>query len=75
MWYFDQAGFDGTWHPALTPDKPKVKDGRLVHSDTTGPRVRAVSQLGDGHEKLTLAQLREVYSPDGLFYATARAGV
>lgn len=53
------------WSDAIYETAPTIKAGRIVLNGSIGPRVRNVTPLEGGHEKLTLAQARAVYTPDG----------
>lgn len=69
MWFFEQAGTDGTWQPATAADRPATKHGRMVRNGGTGPRVRAITEVPKYLRHLTLDQMREIFSPDGKFAA------
>lgn len=69
-YYYEHATFDGRWTPVWAAEAPKIKKGRLVRVDTTGPLVRGLKPVPEGLENLTLFQLQAVLSPDGAFRAT-----
>ncbi len=69
MWYFEQAGMDGTWQPVTAAAKPITKHGRMVKSVGVGSRIRAIREVPEHLHHLTLDQLRELFSPDGKFAA------
>ena len=69
MWYFEQAGTDGTWQPVKSADRPTVKRGRMVRAGGVGPRVRAIHEVPKYLNHLDLDQLRQMFSPDGNFAA------
>jgi hypothetical protein len=71
LYYFEQKGLDG-WHPATSSTLPAIKkvNGKLFlnRADGLGKRIRVMPVVvNPGHEKCSLAQLREVYSADGKF--------
>ena len=74
MFYAEEKGLRG-WSPVTFASRPETitKGGVTRLKSLTGhqPRLRGEPvEIGRGHENLTLAQLREVYSPDGKFRAT-----
>lgn len=70
MFYYEQASVGGQWEPVKSPTEPEVRNGRQVRNDSTGPKIRAVQRINQGHERMTLNQLRDCYSPDGKFRMT-----
>lgn len=71
LYYFEIMNFAGKWRPQTSPRKPEIetKGGctRVRMIGAQGPRIRAVKPVDKGHLNLSLAQLFELYSPDGSF--------
>lgn len=65
LYYFEVANFFGKWTPRVSITKPKVKRGRLLHSETTGPRVREITKVPAHLEGTSLDELFDALSPDG----------
>lgn len=72
--YFETADFCGRWRPCTAPDAPAVTQvnghNRIKSSQGIGPRVRAVQPVPNGLERLDLASLHAVLSPDGYLRGT-----
>lgn len=77
MFYFEQAQHGGKWGSCTSPSRPATAmicgHLRLKLSEGLGPRVRAVREIPENLRTLTLAQMRECFSPD--CQTQAREGV
>lgn len=58
------------WSDTIIEGPVTIKGDRLVLNGSIGPRVRSVTELKDGHARLTLPQAAEVYAPEGRFRFT-----
>lgn len=63
LWFWEVRTPLGRWTPQTSTERPSA-----VTSDGHRPKMRAISLVAPSLEKLTLNQLREVYSPDGKFF-------
>lgn len=71
MW-FAEISVLNRWRPTTFTQRPDiVSNGGVLRLKTisgVGPKLRADPvEVSKDHRKLTLTQLREVYSPDGRF--------
>ena len=72
IWFFEQQSL-GKWWPAISTDKPEIRNGRLLRSSGPGKSVRYDPVLVNPcYHHLTLDQLAALYSPEGLFLAIGR---
>lgn len=78
MIYYEQMHFDGRWMPRTSAEAPRTRtvngELRISTAGDDGPRVRAITEVPEDMEKLTLDSKREVFSPDGKFRTVHRQG-
>lgn len=68
IFYLEEMAFNGNWKPRTACYAPVTKTMCGIERTLNGlRRVRAVRKLVKGHERLSLSQLQQCYSPDGKF--------
>ncbi len=74
IWYLEQRML-GRWAPVLQTTAPVTvtRAGKTLLAGTSGhqPEVRAVSKVAEEDRFLTLAQLAEIYGPEGAHFDPA----
>lgn len=70
--YYHEAKVLGKWTARTTPAPIETvsRGGRTFEkkAEASTHEVRAMSKINPGHEYMTLADLAEVYGPEGRFY-------
>jgi hypothetical protein len=72
--YYEQMTAFGNWMPVLASEAPDLCRGgqRIRRSNGTGPRIRGLREIKDSDRTMTLSQLKQLYSPDGMFRSCRR---
>jgi hypothetical protein len=74
IWYLEQRS-QGRWTPVTQTTEPVTVDRNgktlLVGNSGHQPEVRAVSKVAEQDRLLSLGELAEFYSPDGMEYDPA----